>query len=535
MVRQEEEDDMGACSAAAGNLEVSLGFLHQAIECLPEAERISFQKAHRLYPDLVQRETNLEVYLKFDNFNPWLTAKRLTAYWKAREDLFGDRAFRSLELSSEGILNQEEIQAIRDGVAAYSFLPPSKSGEVVLFHDRSRKGIRAWRMRLTFYFCAVLGLQKEAQDIGFRFIVNFGENTANFQRKGITFVRHIFRCIPTKFNGGIVCVSPLAQPQRRGILENMLPVALPRILETFAHNVVIYTQASCNEMLAALESAGLVADGIPMIFGGNFPIKFTPSTTSIEAIKHSNPELLLKATSLSSVVSDFVVRTTATKGFEERASSPDILVETGNTSQSAKHGVNEEQETVREALVSQSPFKNDLALQSALAKSRRDRSEEEEGIVRRAKDIIYSRKKRQRQKERENTLVDQVEILKRRNQQLKQEEAHLRVLASQAMSTIGLITTFGQHEPSNAHSMVSMMRGPTNHSLGEGLRFGFPSLQFTGTALPPGMVSNQLFSLPDFPCIRSQSASTPNHPYLHDQMNRASNPSDPSPENRSSV
>jgi hypothetical protein len=103
---------------------------HDAMASIPQEDKGAYLEAVGRVPHLVEVESNPDRYLDFLGYDPWKAALRVAEYWKARVDLFGDRAFLPLTISGEGALAPEDVRVLETG--SFMVLPNNKEGRAVV-------------------------------------------------------------------------------------------------------------------------------------------------------------------------------------------------------------------------------------------------------------------------------------------------------------------------------------------------------------------------------------------------------------------
>jgi hypothetical protein len=118
----------GASSAADGG-RARIHF-NEAMESLPHGDRAAYGEAMERAPRLVEMESNPDHYLDHAELDPWKAAGRVAAYWDARVELFGNRAFLPLTISGEGAMSQEDVDLLESGF--FMVLPNESQGRPVV-------------------------------------------------------------------------------------------------------------------------------------------------------------------------------------------------------------------------------------------------------------------------------------------------------------------------------------------------------------------------------------------------------------------
>jgi hypothetical protein len=93
----------------------SRAHFNEAMASIPRDERAAYMEAMERDPRLVEIESNPDHYLDHAECDPWKAAARMAAYWNARVEFFGDRAFLPLTISGEGAMSQEDVELLQSG------------------------------------------------------------------------------------------------------------------------------------------------------------------------------------------------------------------------------------------------------------------------------------------------------------------------------------------------------------------------------------------------------------------------------------
>ena len=102
----------------------------EAMASIPDEDKAAYVEAVRQTPNLVEAESNPDLYLEYDSYDPWKAALRVANYWKTRVEIFGDRAFLPLTITGDGAMSSEDIKVLRTGF--FMVLPNDKQGRTVV-------------------------------------------------------------------------------------------------------------------------------------------------------------------------------------------------------------------------------------------------------------------------------------------------------------------------------------------------------------------------------------------------------------------
>jgi hypothetical protein len=112
--------------------------LAEAVEMLTLPEKADYLRALSICPGVVEKETNPLYFLRFDRWDPWKAAKRITRYWEMRREAFGTgRAFLPMVATGHGALSPEAALELQKGM----WIPAAQKdshGRLVLYFDRPK-------------------------------------------------------------------------------------------------------------------------------------------------------------------------------------------------------------------------------------------------------------------------------------------------------------------------------------------------------------------------------------------------------------
>jgi hypothetical protein len=121
----------GGSSSGKGGGAAARAQFDEAMAGLPPETKGSYAEALRRNPHLVEAESNPDLYMAYDQHDPWRAALRVAAYWTTRAEIFGDdRAYRPLTLSGHGALSPEDVKLFHTGFLM--ILPNDRHGRAVV-------------------------------------------------------------------------------------------------------------------------------------------------------------------------------------------------------------------------------------------------------------------------------------------------------------------------------------------------------------------------------------------------------------------
>jgi hypothetical protein len=132
--------------------------IRRAIKGISESDRLAYNEALERCPHLVEEESHPSLYLRKDDFDPWMGAWRLVDYWHIRKIVFGStRAFLPMTQqggSSGGAMSEEDVDILHQ--TPVHVLPCDKHGRVVVVWDRIHQAPGATRENLVCYILLYL-------------------------------------------------------------------------------------------------------------------------------------------------------------------------------------------------------------------------------------------------------------------------------------------------------------------------------------------------------------------------------------------
>ena len=201
--------------------------LREALNAIPEVEKLAYAEAMQRCPRLVDWESPPERYLRFDNFDATAAALRIVDYWEARLELFGpERAFLPLTLSSEGALNDEDLAVLRTG--NYMVLANDTFGRSVVLHDWARLTSQEVmnpnsRTRCLFYVMSTVAERENSVDAGWTLLSVFSS-----KMRKITFDMAQYEKVMSLFG-----------------VRNIIPIRLAS-----AHHILLSTRPALSSVLS---------------------------------------------------------------------------------------------------------------------------------------------------------------------------------------------------------------------------------------------------------------------------------------------
>jgi len=395
--------------------------VEEAIQALPPASSHAYRQAKAATPELVAKETDPIMFVRRCDGDIRAAASRLCLYWKERLALFGDRAFRPLDLSGHGALTQNEILSVQAGFPA--ILPDARNGQKVLLCDR-RKAISATstpegRWRCAFYAQNILA-QSDTRTQTEGILVLVVLITPRFppldQVMSNRLMENAAKIFPTKAHVHFLTLPPIPKAGKTLLVQDITKKTMAAAAATkgFASIHLHVERESAGLVHKLTKDVGLLKSGIPLGFGGSWKLE--------EFFKWCKDR---EATDL--------------------------------------------REYERKSLATGAEVKPD---HKPASQKNTNLTEEEKLQKRRLADVMHSRRKRERKKKQVEILEKEHNEAKSEHEALQAENARLEALLNQAKALVGQPTPpqsvpASQGAPTTSSSSLNT-EGPRNNSAAVG-------------------------------------------------------------------
>ena len=256
----------------------------------------------QIAPDVVEKESFLDLYLRSNEYNFWKAASKICRYWHERKRIFGaDRCYRPLTLTGNGALTKEDVRVLSAGFP--SILPRLSSGETVVLMDRRRwatvdANVPAKRRhRCLFYIakkCCEQVIADNSPDGVYVLLVNL--LLPRFQKvdEGSVSTAYDFlsQAFPGKPRVHLVCKPPKAA-QQWYVVQNLISryVKLVERGCDFGH-IELHLETEDGEIQRSLSEHNFTEGGIPFFAGGNWDYKSASLWTRKQAMIEREQEQL---------------------------------------------------------------------------------------------------------------------------------------------------------------------------------------------------------------------------------------------------
>jgi hypothetical protein len=241
--------------------------MEQAIACLPEEDKADLFQARREVPELVEKESPMLRFLRYEKYNSWAAARRYAAYWRNRKFAFGDRCFLPMNQTGEGALTRDDIVSLSTGYVA--FLRYDDRGRSVLLYDSSRRvnHSRETRLRCSFYVWNILAENTMSQDDGYVGLSILGRPTLDRTMKEC--IALVEEAIPARCSEAHIVNCPSVSGHS-SFMNTMVPLMLQIMGPFLEKHVRVHVADTRAELAEKLVACGFQKTSLPKCIGGEW-------------------------------------------------------------------------------------------------------------------------------------------------------------------------------------------------------------------------------------------------------------------------
>lgn len=409
----------------------ALEHLENAIELISEEKKSAFLEAKNQYPDIFEAESIPHCFLRCENYNPWAAACRIVTYWEKRKQVFGERAFLPMNLSGEGTLLEEDMVVFNHGVL--SLLANDKKQRSVLFADRSKSAVSS--IKALFFVFQKLSenpvSQKEGPIVLFQVDCMRGTGFNKVDARSIAEI--IDKCLPMKppqFH--FVCFPSIRNPTTlSSFADNIIAQGLNKLGPFFSKHAVIHAGSSREEALEKLLAAcDLDKQDLPEGLGGSL------NSEGFVQWQLQCGRAKVHLEDVTSLVLDTVACYSAAAA-KASSSEPPISTSVKSPPYAAKTSSQLADTTCLSAAVYKKRYRNNAKVKPPTKKVISSTSDDAKRRDKKRKmDVIYARRKREREKIEIEVLQDERNKLRIKNGRLKEENRQLDIALKSAKELV---------------------------------------------------------------------------------------------------
>ena len=378
--------------------------VRKAIQDIKDSDNAAYTEALRRAPELVASESRVDRFLRKERSNVSAAARLQALYWKERKVVFRDRAFLPLEdLSGRGALTEEDVVALSQGFVVR--LPDDSAQRPCLLIDMSRSNEAVTsesKLRCFFYMLTVqIAQSPKAQTEGCTMIRLI--TTTNMDRDVFMRLSSMLQTsLPVKIRSTHICVQ-LPSDDRDQNMTDLMPTLVEltnSIKSTFNK---IHTSHDRKKISEDLQVDGILLSALPDSLGGSWSYDTFKAWFSMQRME-SKPDMAYSA------------------------AVPAAIYES-----------DQKMSAVDESLLK--------ASRVAQIQERKERK--------RQLDVIYARKRREREKNDTDSLQEQCYRLNQANMALKVQVERLQRLLDEAKRMAEVLEATNVLPKPSAHSTNS--------------------------------------------------------------------------------
>jgi hypothetical protein len=244
--------------------------LEQALELIPDEDKSAYNEAMHRVPDLVDSESDPFRFLWYEKYNISAAARRLVSYWECRKELFGERTFLPMTQLKNGALSEDDVAVLQTGCLA--LLPDDTDGCAVVCYDGSRLDPNVEdldgmsRRRCLFYTLSVVSEKRRACVDGF-VCIEIASELSFGQSKG-RFFELAEKVLPVHLKALHLVNSPPTTVVEKTFFGTIVPATVKLLGATAYRRAHVHTGNAKEEILEKLYDCGFFSEGLPECVGG---------------------------------------------------------------------------------------------------------------------------------------------------------------------------------------------------------------------------------------------------------------------------
>lgn len=363
--------------------------LLQALRQIPLAQKAACLQALQEAPRIFTTESDPAKFLAVEDGNAVAAAERLCLYWIKRKEIFAERArLAVLDLSGNGALTLEDIAHLQSGALVQ--LPDDVKGRPVLYANAQRlptqhKTPVQSRFRVLFFNLTAAASHDQAAVQGVTILRHVTELTWDSSKNNIV-NNMVQQAMPLKIKAFRLLAIPSSKA-RRMFETTAMPAIQQLQAAVWGKRSKVHIGSNKTDLMNQLRSKGFSKSGVPFECGGTWTFQGTSTASAA---------LVSKETVATSAAAALIL---TSKASAKTLTSPlDRLAE--------------------------------AASRQARDKERLNRK--------RKNDIVYARKKREREKVEVQALQRQCVELQKKNVSAKKEQSRLETMLEEANTQIAL-------------------------------------------------------------------------------------------------
>ena len=233
-------------------------------EGLDERLTRDFHRASEVIPDLVQKETRPEDFLRVEDYVPQRAAERIARYWNYRRELFGERWLLPMTQTGTGALPPRDIETLRSGFVKVVQSATHGTLYITDFTLLPKHAATNVHLQIYFYLATLL-----ACDITILFVIRPGQRPILAANGKLAYISQVTAIRIKKF-----FVAQAYEEGHKHLLD-FLGFQQQRMTQlNFQQQPLVIAGSSLQSTLAALQAEGFDPTCLPCELGGRVDQSF---------------------------------------------------------------------------------------------------------------------------------------------------------------------------------------------------------------------------------------------------------------------
>lgn len=231
----------------------------KVIGTLPQEYVFAYKQALHHAPEEVKK-ISVDLFLRTEDFNPYLAAHRIARYWQLRAESFGSRKFLPMQQTGEGALGYEELQMLR--MNFINLLPNDTEGCPVIWYNGSRqlrvskKMTKETKHRCLFYMFSLLAENKKSQSEG-SVLLNKLNSPIPCAHTDIIWVKRLVYALPLRFKAVHLISHSTVSAEDQAEMD-------------FGDKIYTHVADTMSELSSQVQSYGIDEAGLPKSLSGEW-------------------------------------------------------------------------------------------------------------------------------------------------------------------------------------------------------------------------------------------------------------------------
>lgn len=245
----------------------ALAEFQEILASIPHEEKRAYLKAVDRCPELIERESNPRLFLKYKDLQVWAAVQTFIEHWELRVELFEEDAFLPINFTGRGAVPEKDIDLLESG--EFCLLPDDVQGNptIMICPRKSTPDLEdyLWQcMRVSF--AVRLTCAHRQTEEGYNVVYIPSAVSAKFMKmpEFSKFLR-THDLIPSPQRGMFTLIPPTVEDSTIGVANGITAVK-----NTVWNYLKPLSGKSKEEIFQQLKEGGFRKEGIPTFLGGSW-------------------------------------------------------------------------------------------------------------------------------------------------------------------------------------------------------------------------------------------------------------------------